>query len=75
MRLEGQCEIVHWFELVGAEREPELREIQIRGIVGQDNVHLSQKVCRDAAVKLCYRVAEEQVVMVEEGRPAKRMRN
>ena len=61
--------------MVGAEREIEPREIKMRGIVCADNVHLSKKCCREAAVQFCYSVAEEQVVLVKKGRPAKRMRN
>ena len=34
--------------MVGAERELEPREIKMRGIVCADNVHLSQKCCREA---------------------------
>ena len=73
-RIGSMSEVVQWFELLGLERELEPREISSRQIISADQVHLSDSVCKRAAVNLCYRVAEELAVLVEEGRPSKMTR-
>ena len=74
-KVADKCKVILWYELLGLDREPVLRELKNRVLVSGDQVHLTDHNCKIAAVNLCYRVAEEQAVLVEEGRPAKRSRN
>ena len=44
------------------------------GVVGQDGVHLSGDYCKRAAVYLCSRLSEQEVVLGVEGPPVKKTR-
>ena len=74
MKLGGRCEVVQWFEGAGVEKEPEIEQIRRMGVVGRDGVHLSGEHCKRAAVYLCSRLSEQEVVLGAEGPPVKRSR-
>ena len=74
VKLDGRCEVVKWFEGAGLEKEPELEQIRRLGVVGSDGVHLSGDHCKRAAVYLCSRLLEQEVVLGEEGPPVKKSR-
>ena len=44
-------------------RQPELQQIRKMEAVGSDGVHLSLEYCKRAAVHLCSRLSEEEVVL------------
>jgi hypothetical protein len=62
-KLGDQVEYVEWYELLGFEAEPGLRDIQELKIVSEDGVHLNRKWNRRAAVNMVCRVIEEEVVV------------
>ena len=74
IRIEGSCEIVSWCEAAGLDKEPELQQIRKMEVVGRDGVHLSLEYCKRAAVHLCSRLSEEEVVLRTDGLPEKRRR-
>ena len=74
MKLGGGCEVVQWLEGAGVEKEPEIEQIRRMGVVGRDGVHLSGEHCKRAAVYLCSRLSEQEVVLGAEGPPVKRSR-
>ena len=69
MKLGGRCEVVQWFESTGVEKEPEIEQIRRMGVVGRDGVHLSGEHCKRAAMYLCSRLSEQEVVLGVEGPP------
>ena len=66
--------MVQWFKSVGVDKEPEIEQIRRMGVVGRDDVHLGGEHCKRAAVYLCSRLTEQEVVFGAEGPPAKRSR-
>jgi hypothetical protein len=56
-------EIVEWYELLGLEKEPSIREIREKKIVSSDRVLLDKKWNRRAAVNLISRIVEDDVVV------------
>ena len=73
-KLDGRCEVVKWFCAAGLEKEPEIEQIRRMGVVGNDGVHLSGDYCKRAAVYLCSRLSEQEVVLGAEGPPMKKTR-
>ena len=73
-KIGGRGTVVRWYEAAGLEIEPELRQIRRMGVVGVDGVHLSMEYCKRAAVYLCSRLTEEEVVLSGDGPPDKRRR-
>jgi hypothetical protein len=66
-RIGKTTEIVEWYELLGMEKEPSIREIREKKVVSSDGVHLEKKW--RAAVNLISRIVEDDVVVavVENG--------
>ena len=73
-KLDGRCEVVKWCGVAGLEKEPEIEQIRRMGVVGNDGVHLSGDYCKRAAVYLCSRLSEQEVVLGAEGPPVKKTR-
>jgi hypothetical protein len=73
-RLGEKVEIVEWFEALGLEMEPGLREIREMQIVGSDGVHLEKGWNRKAAISMARRLMEEEVVVVSGERESKKIR-
>ena len=67
------CETVKWYEALGRDKEPELGEIRHMGVVDKDNVHMDRSLCRVAAINLCCRLLEDDIVATGQG-ARKRMR-
>ena len=65
-RVQGKCEVVKWYEVKGIESEPELCEIRRMGVVSSDGVHLTEEWSRCTAVNLCFRIGENEVMLVRE---------
>jgi hypothetical protein len=65
-RIRKTTEIVEWYELLGMEKEPSIREIKEKKIVSGDWVHLD-KWNRRAAVNMINRIVEDDVVVVASG--------
>jgi hypothetical protein len=55
--------IVEWYELLGMEKEPSIREAREKKIVSSDGVHLDKKWNRRAAVNMISRIVEDDVVV------------
>ena len=72
-KLSGKGEVIKWHEALGRDKEPEMNEIREWGVVGGDGVHLGNICRRNAAVNLCYRLLEDEIVLVREDNH-KRMR-
>jgi hypothetical protein len=73
-RIGEKVEIVEWFEALGLEVEPGLREIRDMQIVGSDGVHLEKGWNRKAAISMARRLMEEEVVVVSGERESKKIR-
>ena len=61
---------VVWSETIGKESEPSLDEIRRLGVVSEDGVHLTTKVCGKVAGLLYRRLVSREL----EGREHKRLR-
>jgi hypothetical protein len=72
-RLGEEVEIVEWFEALGLEVEPGLREIREMQMVASDGVHLEKGWNRKAAIAMARRLMEEEVVVSGE-RESKKIR-
>jgi hypothetical protein len=65
-----------WHEVLGIQKEPTVKEIRERRIVGRDGVHLERVWNRRAAVQMCCKMVEEAVMVKEnEGVGEKKGRN
>jgi hypothetical protein len=65
-----------WHEVLGIQKEPTVKEIRERRIVGRDGVHLERVWNRRAAVQMCCKMVEEAVMVKEnEGAGEKKGRN
>jgi hypothetical protein len=62
-RIRKTTEIVEWYELLGMEKEPSIREIREKKIVSSDGVHLEKKWNWRAAVSMISRIVEDDVVV------------
>jgi hypothetical protein len=67
-------DVVEWWRLMGWEKEGTVEEMEKRGVVGSDGVHLTKKACSFAAVSLVHRLAEKELMGMEEESLAKRRR-
>jgi len=68
-------EVVEWWKLMGWEKEGLVDEMKRKDEVGQDGVHLTKKACNFAAVSLIHRLAEKELMGMEEENLAKRRRH
>jgi len=68
-------EVVEWWKLMGWEKEGSVDEMKRKDVVGQDGVHLTKKACNFAAVSLIHRLAEKELMGMEEENLAKRRRH
>ena len=66
--------VVQWWELMGWDDEGGVVSWRKKGIVGSDGVHLSMSANRFAAVSLCYRLAERELMREREDDRRKRMK-
>jgi hypothetical protein len=73
-RIGEKVEMVEWFEALGLEVEPGLREIREMQIVGSDGVHLEKGWNRKAAISMARRLMEEEVVVVSGERESKKIK-
>jgi hypothetical protein len=53
-------EVVDWWTLVGARNELTVNEVRRSGLIDSDNVHLTSRVNRNAAVSLMHRLLERR---------------
>ena len=60
-------QVVEWYELFGWEEEPRLGELVKKNVVSGDGVHLTPKANMFAAVSLCHRIAEMELVCGQGG--------
>ena len=60
---------VGWAEAIGMEAEPSLEDIRRFGVVGDDGVHLSSKVCGKVAGLLYRRLASREMEGLDKKRP------
>ena len=60
---------VGWSEAIGLESEPNLEDIIRFGVVGEDGVHLSAKVCGKVAGLLYRRLASREMEGMDKKRP------
>ncbi len=60
-RLVG-ARVLEWWEAVGWEQKGSLQEVRKSGVVSEDRVHLTEKINRLAAVNLCHRLSEVQLL-------------
>ena len=65
-RIEKEAEVIQWYEGRGMDREPELAAVRRMGVISEDEVHMTEEMCRSTAVNLCFRMAEAEVMMVDE---------
>ena len=65
-RITNRCEIVKWYEAKGLEKEPEVEDIRRMRVVSEDGVHLTEDWCRSSAVHLCFRMGDNEVMLVKE---------
>jgi hypothetical protein len=54
--------VMEWWEALGWEQEGSLQEVRKSGVVCEDGVHLTEKMNKLAAVNLCHRLAEVQLM-------------
>jgi hypothetical protein len=54
--------VMEWWEALGWEQEGSLQEVRKSGVVCEDGVHLTEKMNKLAAVNLCHRLAEVQLL-------------
>jgi hypothetical protein len=73
-RIGRTAEIVEWYELLGMEKEPSIREIREKKVVSNDGVHLEKKGNRRAAVNLISRIVEDDVVVAVVDNAEKRLK-
>jgi hypothetical protein len=68
--LRGGCEVkvVHWYEMLGMSAESQLKEICEKRIVSEDGVHLSIDSNKSAAVFLCRRFLDGEMLEFPEGK-------
>ena len=71
-RTKTLCETVKWYETLGRDKEPELGEIRHMKTVDTDKVHLTSSMCQNAAVNLCCRLLEEDIVSFGGGARARK---
>jgi hypothetical protein len=67
-------EVVEWWKLMGWDEEGTVETLRRKKVVGPDGVHLAVDANRFAAVSLCYRLEEKEVVISGGGASAKKMR-
>jgi hypothetical protein len=70
----GGVEVMEWWELMGWDEEGTIESLKRKKVVGPDGVHLSASANRFAAVSVCYRLAEKEVVISGGGMTAKKRR-
>ncbi len=70
----GGVEVVEWWELMGWDEEGKVETLKRKKVVGPDGVHLTTCANRFAAVSLCYRLAEKEVMISGGGVTAKKRR-
>lgn len=51
-KLGGQCETMGWYEPMGIDREPDMQFSRMKNVVGEDNVHMSDKLKRDTLLQV-----------------------
>ncbi len=61
MDIGTEVEVVDWWMLVGATNEMTVNELRRSGTVDTDNVHLTNRANRIAAVSLMHRLLEKRV--------------
>ncbi len=69
--IEG-VEVVEWWELMGWDEEGTVETLKRKKVEGPDGVHLPTSANRSAAVSLCYRLAEKEVMISGGGVTAKK---
>jgi hypothetical protein len=76
LRLGEKVEIVEWYEALGLESEPSIRDMREMRIVAMatDGVHLERNWNRKASIAMARRMMEEEVVVVSSENERKRLR-
>ncbi len=69
---ESGVQVVHWYDLLGWDSEPNLDEMVCKDVVCSDGVHLTAKANAFAAVSLCCRIAEVELFVRSSGGVKKR---
>jgi len=64
----SDVKVVHWYEMLGMSAEPQLKEICEKRIVCEDRVHLSIDSNKSAAVFLCRRFLDGEMLEFPEGK-------
>jgi hypothetical protein len=54
--------VMEWWEALGWEQEGSLQEVRKSGVICEDGVHLTEKMNKLAAVNLCHRLSEVQLL-------------
>ena len=64
MMVGGRMEVtvLDWFELLGLHSEPSVKDMKEKKIISEDNIHLSAIMNRTAAVSICRRLLEVEMV-------------
>ncbi len=66
-------QVIEWYDLLGWESEPRLAELLRKDVVCNDGVHLTSKANSFAAVSLCCRIAEVELLFVKSVGKRRRM--
>jgi hypothetical protein len=74
LRLGEKVEFVEWYEALGMESEPSIRDMREMKIVATDGVHLERNWNRKASIAMARRMMEEEVVVVSSENERKRLR-
>jgi hypothetical protein len=69
---ESGVQLLHWYDLLGWDREPGVDELVCKDVVCRDGVHLTAKANAFAAVSLCCRIAEVELFVRSSGGEKKR---
>jgi hypothetical protein len=62
--------VLEWWEALGWEEEKSVSEVRKCGMVSEDGVHLTEKMNSIAAVNLCHRLSEIQLLEGSGGEPS-----
>ena len=74
VRSKTLCETVKWYETLGMDKEPELGEVRHMRVMDIDGVHLTTTRGQNAAVNICCRLLEEDIVSFGGGGGGKKRR-
>jgi hypothetical protein len=56
--LNKDIKVVHWWDILGLDKDKTVSEVRMLRVIESDGVHLTARANRNAAVNLCRRVRE-----------------